>query len=195
MSGFITPFYLLAVKSYFGNLAPVFLLCIMLGIGYSVAFLYSKGVRVPFFSQLIDMAERENSRATPGKGTFRFFTGVLLAYIVVLLMNKPYYLFASSILVLALGDSASTLAGVKIGRRKIPYNRDKSIEGALAGFSIAFIGIFLTMGLFFGVSPGDAALISITASFTGMLIESLPLPIDDNLTIPVSSILVLSFLF
>ncbi len=195
MSGLATPFYLLIIKIYFGNMAPVFLLAIMLAIGYFVASLYSKGVKLPLFSQLIDMAERERSKVTPGRGTFRFYTGALLAYILMLVFNKPYFMFASAVLVLAMGDSASTLVGVRFGRNKIPYNKHKSIEGAVAGFSFAFIGIFLAQVLIFAVSPLYAVIISVSASFIGMLVESLPLPVDDNLSIPVATIVFLSIIF
>ncbi len=195
MSGLATPFYLLIIKIYFGNMAPAFLLAIMLAIGYFVASLYSKGVKLPLFSQLIDMAERERSKVTPGRGTFRFYTGALLAYILMLVFNKPYFMFASAVLVLAMGDSASTLVGVRFGRNKIPYNKHKSIEGAVAGFSFAFIGIFLAQVLIFAVSPLYAVIISVSASFIGMLVESLPLPVDDNLSIPVATIVFLSIIF
>jgi len=195
MSGLATPFYLLIIEIYFGNLAPIFLLAIMLIIGYSLASLYSKGVKLPLFSQLIDMAERKRSKVTPGRGTLRFYTGVLIAYILMLVFNKPYFMFASAVLVLAMGDSASTLVGVRFGKNKIPYNKNKSIEGAVAGFSFAFIGIFLAQVFIFAVSPLYAVIISVSASFIGMLIESLPIPVDDNLSIPVATIVFLSIIF
>lgn len=187
-TGVITPVYLLAVKNAFGELAPLLLLLAMLGIGYGISILYRKGVRVPGFSSLIDSAERDKHK--PGKGTFRFFTGVFIAYCITLAFGMPYYLFAASVLVLAAGDSMSTLVGIRLGRTRIPYNRAKSVEGALAGFLSAVIVVSLAM-FFSGLSAGEVLLIAVLSSITGMLVESLPLPVDDNLTIPVVVVLVL----
>ncbi len=187
-SGVITPVYLLVVKNVFGELAPIFLLSGMIGVGYVISTLYLRGIRIPGFSQLIDSAERDRDK--PGKGTFRFFTGVLIAYTIALGFGMPYYLFAAGVLVLAAGDSMSTLAGIRLGRRRIPYNRAKSIEGAIAGFLSSFFVVFIAM-LLFNLSFDYSAKIALVASAVGMFVESLPLPVDDNLTIPVAVVGVL----
>lgn len=85
-----------------------------------------------------------------------------------------------SITVLALGDSFSTAVGI-FGKRKIFYNRKKTWEGTFAGFAAAFASCFL-------INP----MLALPAAFTGMIIESLPLKIDDNLTIPILTGIILS---
>ena len=87
---------------------------------------------------------------------------------------------ALSIIVLALGDSFSTAVGI-FGKCRIFYNRKKTWEGTLAGFAAAFVGCFL-------INP----YLALPAAFVGMLVESLPLKIDDNLTIPILTGVVLS---
>lgn len=85
-----------------------------------------------------------------------------------------------SITVLALGDSFSTAAGI-FGKRKIFYNGKKTWEGTSAGFAAAFIGCFLINSY-----------LALPAALFGMLAESLPLKIDDNLTIPILTGIALS---
>ncbi len=85
-----------------------------------------------------------------------------------------------SITVLALGDSFSTAVGI-FGKKKIFYNRKKTWEGTIAGFIASFAGCFF-------INPA----LALPAAFVGMLVESLPLKIDDNLTIPILTGLALS---
>jgi dolichol kinase len=67
--------------------------------------------------------------------------------------------------------------GRKYGSVKIPYNPEKSIQGSLAGFAAAFLGALII------VSPFYAFL----AALLGMIGESLPLKVDDNVVIPLFS--------
>jgi len=189
MSGAVTPFYLQLFYEYFSSwLAPEALVAGMLAVGYLIAEFYKRGVRIPVFASLVDMAEREEVKQTsPGKGTFRFFMGVLGAMLIFgSALNAPFFVVGSGILVLALGDSMSTLAGKRLGTRKLPYNRDKSVEGTLAGVAYALVGVLLYLTLFQGVATSEAVKLALAASVAGMLVESLPLGIDDNLTIPLA---------
>lgn len=159
----------------------------MISIGYIIAEGYKRNIRVPIFAQLVDMAERAENRDTPGKGTFRFYTGILLAILLFGWSENGFYIAMASAIVLALGDSMSTLVGKKFGRHKIPYNRDKSLEGALGGAVYAFLGIYIYFSIFTPLpSP---FLLSLAGASVGMLVESMPLKVDDNLTIPVFSAL------
>jgi dolichol kinase len=89
-----------------------------------------------------------------------------------------------AVTVLALGDGVSPLIGLKLGRHRIPYNKSKSFEGSISGFIVAFAGSCLFVSPFF----------AIIAALSGMIIESLPLPLDDNISIPLSVGLILSVL-
>ena len=83
----------------------------------------------------------------------------------------------AAISVLVLGDGFSALVGRVVGRNPLPVNGRKTIEGSLAGFFIGAVGCQFFV-------PVKLALIG---SFAGMLIEALPLPLNDNLTIPIFS--------
>lgn len=92
--------------------------------------------------------------------------------------------------ILGIGDSASALVGVAYGRRKLPWNRRKSVEGTMAGFVAgAFAGTFMAalpfafQGLpippaFFGVVLAGAA--------AGALAETVP-RVEDNFIVPITS--------
>ncbi|MFQ5759250.1 MAG: diacylglycerol/polyprenol kinase family protein, partial [Candidatus Bathyarchaeia archaeon] len=90
----------------------------------------------------------------------------------------------ASVAVLTLGDGFATIFGRKIGRTVFPFNKGKMMEGSIFGFLFAFMGAMLF------VSPVKALI----AAATGMIIECLPLPVNDNLTIPIISGLALTLL-
>jgi len=83
----------------------------------------------------------------------------------------------AAISVLVLGDGFSALVGRIAGRNPLPINRRKTIEGSLIGFFIGSIGCQLFV-------PTKLALIG---SFAGMLMEALPIRLNDNLTVPIFS--------
>ena len=89
-----------------------------------------------------------------------------------------------SITILTLGDGAASIFGQKFGKKSVPFNKDKSFEGAACGFLFAFFGSLLF------IDP----LRALIASAIGMLIEILPLPVNDNLTVPLLSGLTLTLL-
>ena len=87
-----------------------------------------------------------------------------------------------AVTVLVFGDSISTMVGLKLGRHHIPYNKSKSLEGSISGFMVAFIMSSLFISPFF----------AIIAALSGMIIESLPIPVNDNISIPLSIGIILS---
>jgi phosphoserine phosphatase len=83
----------------------------------------------------------------------------------------------TSIAVLALGDSFASIFGRKFGKNVLPFNKGKRIEGSFFGWIFAFLGSLIF------VDPLKALL----AASVGILAESLPSPINDNITIPIVS--------
>lgn len=109
------------------------------------------------------------------RGAFYFY---LASAVSLFLFSQTVALL--SITVLALGDSFSTAVGI-FGKRRIFYNRKKTWEGTFAGFAAAFAGCFL-------INP----YLALPAALAGMTVESLPMEIDDNLTIPILTGIALS---
>nr|NIR86272.1 phosphatidate cytidylyltransferase [Candidatus Bathyarchaeota archaeon] len=99
-----------------------------------------------------------------------------------LLFPKP--INYASIVVLTLGDGFATIFGKIIGTTVLPVNKGKMLEGSILGSLFAFLG-----GLLF-LNPMKA-LVAVTV---GMTVEGLPLPVNDNLTIPLVSGLTLTLL-
>ncbi len=83
----------------------------------------------------------------------------------------------AAIAILSLGDSAASIFGRFLGQIPIPLNKGKHLEGSIVGF------IFASLGAAFFL-PLPLALIGATI---GIIVESFPLPINDNLSIPLVS--------
>ncbi len=121
--------------------------------------------------------ERKDVR--PFTGAVWFYIGGFLAFVLF-----PHNIASASVSILAVGDSLSTVFGVKFGRHKLIGK--KSLEGSLAFFASSFL-----VSLIF-VNP----LVGFFGSLTGALVELL-IPqkigkkaywfLDDNLLIPVIS--------
>lgn len=133
--------------------------------------LIKKKIHIPLVSKILNIFERKKDmQKFPLKGTLFFMTGSLMA---ASLYAKP--IAAAAIVILALGDSFSTLVGRPFGKTKLIHNPKKSLEGSIAGFVAAFAGAL------FIASPK----IAFIGALSGMVVESIDSPVDDNFTIPV----------
>ncbi len=117
-------------------------------------------------------------------------SGIVLYPIAVLLLIVLFHhrldAAAAGWVVLAAGDGTAGLVGRRHGRRRLPWNRTKTIEGT-ASFSLAAaLAVFGTL-VWMGRSPAAAALIAIPVALFGAFVESLPWRLDDNLTVPLLS--------
>jgi dolichol kinase len=90
----------------------------------------------------------------------------------------------AAVVILTFGDGFATIFGKKFGRTVIPFNKGKRLEGSVFGFLFAFLGALVF------VDPVKALI----GATVGMLIEVLPLPINDNLTIPLAAGLALTLI-
>jgi phosphoserine phosphatase len=94
--------------------------------------------------------------------------------IVATLLLFPTRAGSAAIAMFCFGDSAASLFGGLIST-SLPFNKGKTWEGTLAGFIFAFLA-----GSFF-VSPW----LALAGAAIAMTIEVLPLPVNDNVLIPV----------
>ncbi len=94
--------------------------------------------------------------------------------IVTTLLLFPAHAAGAAIAMFCFGDSAASLFGGLIST-SLPFNKGKTWEGSLAGFFMAFLA-----GTFF-VSPW----LALVGAAIAMTIEVLPLPLNDNVLIPV----------
>ena len=120
------------------------------------------------------------------EGKFTGASYVLIgSFVSIIIFPKDIAVLA--LLFTAIGDTAAALYGKKYGKIKI-WN--KTLEGSIVGLITCFI-----IALFFPQIPN---IIKFSGAFAAMLIELLPIKIDDNLRIPLFSGIVmycLSILF
>jgi phosphoserine phosphatase/dolichol kinase len=91
------------------------------------------------------------------------------------LLIFPYSAAGVAIAIFCLGDSTASIFGKVFGRTVLPFNKGKSLEGSLFGFFFAFLA-----GSYF-VNPW----VALVGAAVAMAVESLPLPLNDNLVTPI----------
>lgn len=145
----------------------------------SVTLLYTSSEIKRMFGTSLPLVGRITSWATE-KSEFQGFVASPMFYglgIALSLTLFPEPVGYVSITVLTLGDGFAAIFGEEYGRTPFPLNKTKKLEGTLIGLLFAFLGSLLFVDLI-------GALI---ASLVGMVAEVLPLPVNDNLTIPLAS--------
>jgi dolichol kinase len=170
ISGFLVP--LIFVRFFNTYLVSISLFLVM--IVYMTSEVARKqGINFPLFSTVTRNATTSifeiNHFAT---APITFTLGIIIS----LLIFPPPIAYAA-IAVLTLGDGFANIFGRIFGKTPLSFNRKKTIEGTICGLICAFLGTILF------VNP-IKSLIAVTI---GMLAESLPLPMNDNLVIPLSS--------
>jgi uncharacterized protein (TIGR00297 family) len=94
--------------------------------------------------------------------------------------------------ILAAGDGMATIVGTHTRGRRVPWNRDKSVAGSLALFLCGGIaGAFLAWWCRPAVNPEPSLWFSLGVPFTAAavaaLAETIPVRLDDNLTVPMTA--------
>lgn len=109
-------------------------------------------------------------------GVSRYLSSTFYGFAAIALLLLMFYPMpaAGGILVLSLSDSVAAFVGVR-GRLRVP-RIGKTVEGCAAMFASS-LAILLVLGV--GVVP------SLAAAAAATVVEALPLPVDDNFTIPV----------
>jgi HAD superfamily phosphoserine phosphatase-like hydrolase len=174
-SGFFIPLLCILV----GTPAIVLMIAIVIAL-YLTSELYRlSGRNLLFFSTVTRYAASQTEIYDFVAAPLYFAFGILLA----LLFFKPPVSYAA-IACFALGDSTASVFGGLFGKRFLPYSRNKTLEGSLAGFFFAFLA-----GAVF-VSPT----LALVGAAVAMTIEYLPLPVNDNVLIPLCTGLALTII-
>ncbi|MDH7607530.1 MAG: HAD-IB family phosphatase [Candidatus Bathyarchaeota archaeon] len=173
--GFTVPF----LSSLVGNYAVALLII-------AVTFLYvaseaamMEGKRVPIISWIVHNAATKAEIHEFATAPVFFALGILFT-----LLLFPISASNAAIATFALGDSAAAIVGKTIGRKRLSFNKGKTLEGLAAGLFAGFLAALVY------VNPLKA----LAAAATATIVESLPLPISDNLTIPLTTALVLTLI-
>ena len=159
---------------------------------YTISFIILIVTLFYIMSQLATMEKKKlpilssitRHAAAPGE-TYEFITAPIFFAlgISLTLLLFPSPASSAAIAIFALGDSAASIFGRMVGRKTLFFNKGKTIEGSLCGLFFAFLA-----GAFF-VNPLEA----LAGAVVAMVVETLPLPVNDNLTIPLITGLMLTF--
>ncbi|MHA2406246.1 MAG: HAD-IB family phosphatase, partial [Candidatus Hermodarchaeia archaeon] len=150
---------------------------LLLTIGYTLSELARRaGINMPPFTTL-------TKKAAIGEEQWDFASSPIffaLSIIFSLTIYAPSIGYAV-ITILTLGDGPAKLVGKKIGKTVLPYNKTKTLEGTVVGIFVSAIASSIF------VPPIQAVI----ASVLGLVVESMPLAVNDNITIPLSAGLLL----
>lgn len=127
------------------------------------------GWKMPIVGWFINNFERKDVKI-PGNATAWYVAGALISATIL----KNNFEVAAAICALAFGDGLSAMIGA-VGKRRLFYNQYKTVEGSVAFFLATFLSAYLFIG--FGAFP---------FAFAMAIVESVPLGIDDNFSIPIA---------
>jgi len=138
-----------------------------------------RGINLPILSSITWNAANKTELYEFATSPIHFALGIIIS-----LLIFPAPIRYVAITTLTLGDGCAHIFGMKFGRTRLPFNKGKNLEGTLFGFLFAFLGAMIF------VDPVRALI----AAAVGMLVEALPLPVNDNLTMPLASGLILTLI-
>ncbi|KEH28892.1 hypothetical protein MtrunA17_Chr4g0006481 [Medicago truncatula] len=139
-------------------------------------------------------------------GDYRQLLRGSLYYVATIVFASIIYWRTSPVSIAAIcnlcaGDGMADIVGRRFGGKKLPYNKNKSYAGSIAMASAGFlasIGYMWYFSLFGYMEEGWSKVIGfLVVSVITAVVESHPIStdLDDNLTVPLTSILVGSMVF
>lgn len=164
--GFMVPMLVDAIGLI--TAASIIIAVTMLYVASEIALL--EGRNIPIMSWVIRQAATEAELYEFASAPIFFALGILLTLILF-----PSPISHASIAAFTIGDSTATLVGSTLGRHNLPINRGKTLEGSLAAIIATFIAALAY------TRPETAAATAVIA----VAIEASPLPLNDNLTVPI----------
>jgi len=133
-------------------------------------------IKLPIITELVKKLSKGNEINGPALSPIWFAIGIMIC----LQTSYPYI----GLIPLTILDSSSSLINFFIKGHKYPFNKTKKIEGTILGI------LSTSLVLAYFTNPIIAVII---ATFSG-IIEAVSYFIDDDITIPLSSILIYSFI-
>jgi phytol kinase len=128
-----------------------------------------------------------------------------LYYGIVFVLMTILFWFDSPVGIIALmllcgGDGLAEILGRRLGKHKIPWSKNKTFLGSIGMliggwfFAVLIIGIYIYAGIF--TPPLRIYIPGITIiAFIAMVVESLPIPDFDNITITLTGVILGLILF
>jgi uncharacterized protein (TIGR00297 family) len=129
---------------------------------------------------------RKSPRQDIAEGTW---TGIILyplsVLALILLYRHHLHIAAAAWAIMALGDGMASISGEALRGPALPWNRHKTCTG-FAGFIVAgTVGAFVLTRWVAPTIPADKVwMVSGAAAVVGALVESVPIRLDDNVSVP-----------
>jgi dolichol kinase/phosphoserine phosphatase len=164
---------------FFGLIPTVVMICSVVGVYVVSELARMNGKNLPVISTITRYAASQSELYEFATAPIYFAVGILIA---LLLFRAPAS--SAAIAIFAVGDSTASIFGGLFSKTPLPFNKGKTLEGSISGFFFAFLA-----GAIF-VSP----LIALVGSAVAMLVEYLPLPVNDNILVPLFTGIALAFM-
>ena len=150
----------------------------------------SEGADSP--AQRLSDSAVDSTTASAAESSASVWTGIVLYPIsvlaLILLYRHSMHVAAAVWAIMALGDGLASVAGERLGGPALPYNREKTWAGFV---SFALAGTAGAYTLARWVNPAfesdKALLVCAATAVVGALVESAPVRLDDNATVPLVS--------
>lgn len=119
-------------------------------------------------------------------GSLLFPIAILMLFI---LGKNRIWLYAASLLVLVLADTAAALAGTRFGRRQFQTapGESKSLEGTVAFFLVGFFAVYLPLLLLSDIPHLNCALTALLMALLLAGLEAVSIGGTDNILVPVAT--------
>ena len=134
----------------------------------------------------LDVDLRKSTAAAPPAGVW---TGIVIypisVLVLILLYRHAMYVVGATWAILALGDGLAGVAGSAWRGPTLPWNRGKTWSGFLAFLVAGTAGAYvLTRWTAPTLAPDFALRVCAATALVGALVESAPIRLDDNATVP-----------
>jgi dolichol kinase len=132
--------------------------------------------KIPLIGRLFFREEEKKSESAAVAYQFAALITIILF---------PKHIACASLLTLAWADPMSALFGIRFGRHKFKRFKGKSYEGSLAYAGTCLLIWILSFATLSTAPIGEVVVFAIFVSFVSTVGELLPLPVDDNFSIPI----------
>jgi uncharacterized protein (TIGR00297 family) len=131
-------------------------------------------------------------KSPAGASASSIWTGIVIYPISVLALIVLYrhdlHIVGATWAIMALGDGTASVSGGALSGPALPWNREKTWSGFLGFIVAGTAGAYaLTRWVAPNVTADNALRICAAAALVGAIVESLPIHLDDNATVPLVS--------
>ena len=130
----------------------------------------------------VDLRKRPDQTSSAWTGLVLYPISVL---VLILLYRHHLHIAASAWAILALGDGIASMAGESLRGPSLPWNREKTWSGFVAFTIAGAAGAYVLARWVAPALPVEKVfIVSVAGALVGALVESVPIRLDDNVSVP-----------